>query len=225
MIKDLKKKVLLFWSGGKDSALTYHRLKVNPHYQVVALITTMDKEFNGIPFHGVSENHLKNQAKMMGLPLQRIFIPPDCSNEDYIKIVGNFLLKFKRAAIDTVAFGDINLEDIKEFRINFLKKLEMNALFPLWGEDTLALCEEFIRTGHRAVITAVLNDKMPTRYLGQEFNKDFLESLPTDIDPAGENGEFHTFVSFGPNYKMRVPYSKGMAKEVGPYLISKLQDP
>lgn len=218
------KKVLLFWSGGKDSALTYYKLKKNPDYQVVGLISTLDKEFNGIPFHGIKEGLLVQQASMLGLPLQRIYLPKDCSNEDYKSIVGEFLTKFKKANITTVAFGDIHLKDIKEFRDKFVNELEMNAIYPLWNMPSDQVANEFFETGHRAVITSLLREKMEYRFLGKEYNKEFIEQLPNDVDPAGENGEFHTFVSFSPCFKMRMSYSKGTGIDIGPYLVCKLQD-
>jgi uncharacterized protein (TIGR00290 family) len=218
------KKVLLFWSGGKDSALTYFKLKKDPNYQVVGLISTLDKEFNGIPFHGIKEGLLVQQAAMLSLPLQRIYLPKDCSNVDYKIIVGKFLTKFKKANITTVAFGDIHLKDVKEFRDTFINELEMETVYPLLGMPSDQVAQEFFETGHRAVITSLLREKMEYRFLGKEYNKEFIEQLPNDVDVAGENGEFHTFVSFSPYFKMRMSYSKGTGIDIGPYLVCKLQD-
>lgn len=218
------KKVLLFWSGGKDSALAFHKLKKDPNYQVVGLVSTLDKEFNGIPFHGLKEGLLVQQASMLGLPLQRIYLPTNCSNEEYKDIVGKFLLKFKKANITHVAFGDIHLEDVKEFRDKFINELEMNPIYPLWQMESIQVAREFFESGHRAVITSLLREKMEYRFLGKEYNQDFLDQLPSNIDPAGENGEFHTFVSFSPYFKMRMSYSKGTGIDIGPYLVCKLQD-
>lgn len=218
------KKVLLFWSGGKDSALAYYKLKRDPSYQVMGLISTLDKEFNGIPFHGIKEGLLVQQASMLGLPLQRIYLPKDCTNQEYKKIVGEFLSKFKKANITNVAFGDIHLEDVKHFRDSFINELEMNAVYPLWNMQSSQVANDFFETGHRAVITSLLRDKMDYRFLGKEYNKEFIDQLPEDVDPAGENGEFHTFVSFSPYFKMRMSYSKGTGINIGPYLVCKLQD-
>lgn len=218
------KKLMLFWSGGKDSALTYYQLKKSNEFQIVGLISTIDKEFNGIPFHGVKESLLQLQAKMLGLPLQRIYLPPHCSNQEYKTIISEFLTKFKKAGITTYAFGDIHLKDVKEFREEFLHELALDTVFPLWGTDSSKVNELFIETGHRAIVSSIMREKLPLHLLGKEFNQDFINTLPSDIDPAGEYGEFHTFVSFSPYYKMRVPFSKGSTKEIGPYTICKLQD-
>lgn len=129
--KAMKEKILLFWSGGKDSALALHYLKQNPQYEIVGLVTTFDKEQNTVRYHGIPDSLIMAQAKLINLPVQRIFLPADCTNAEYAEHVGKILSIFARKGIRTVAFGDIHLSDIRAFREEMLAKLDMKAIFPL----------------------------------------------------------------------------------------------
>lgn len=220
-----KKKVLLFWSGGKDSALALHTLKQDSQYEIMGLITTFNRDRNTVNFHGIPDSLVIEQAKMLKLPLQRIFLPENCSNEEYINHVGKILAIFSKRGVHHVAFGDIHLKDIRKFREDMLLPLEMTPLFPLWGMDSKQICKAFFNSGHKALVTSILTSKLDNTFLNCEFDQAFIERLPEKIDPAGENGEFHTFVTYGPSFKMRVPFSKAMAIEEGPYLVSLMKEP
>lgn len=220
-----KEKILLFWSGGKDSALALHRLKKDPSLEVVGLITTINRDTNTVKYHGIPESLLLDQAKMLKLPLQRIFLPGDCSNQEYVDHVGKILSIFGKKGISKVAFGDIFLEDIKKFREDMLRPLGMEAIFPLWGMESKQVFKELMETGHKALVTAVMKDKLDASFLNCEYDEKYIERLPAGIDPAGENGEFHTFVVYGPSFRMRVPYSKAIATEEGPYLVTQVKEP
>ncbi len=220
-----KEMILLFWSGGKDSALALHYLKQDPNFEVVGLVTTFDREKNAVKFHGIPDSLIIDQAKMLKLPLQRIFLPDNCSNEEYIDHVGKILAVFGKRGIHHVAFGDIHLKEIRKFREDMLILLEMKAVFPLWGKDSNEINKEFFKTGHKALVTSIMKDKLDTSFLNCEFNQEYVDRLPQNIDPAGENGEFHTFVTYSPHFKMRVPFSKAIAIEEGPYLVSLMKEP
>lgn len=220
-----KEKVLLFWSGGKDSALALHYLKNNSLYEIVGLVTTFDKEKNTVPFHGIPDSLILDQAKMLKLPLQRIFLPSECSNEEYIEHVGKILFLFAKRGIRTVAFGDINQIEIRKFREEILTALEMKAIFPLWGKKSIDVSREFLNTGHKALVTSIDTSKLDNSFLAIEFDHAWLDRLPTNVDPAGEDGAFHTFVTYGPNFKMRVAFSKAIATMEGPYLVSSVKEP
>nr|BDT27688.1 diphthine--ammonia ligase [Bacteriovorax sp. HI3] len=220
-----KEKILLFWSGGKDSALALHELQTNPAYEVVGLVTTFNRDQSRVPFHGIPDVMVVEQAKMLKLPLQRIFLPTDATNEEYISQVSYILAMFAKRGIKTVAFGDINLEDVRAFKEKMLADLGMKGLFPLWGRSTLDITKKFLSTGHKALVTAVMTEKLSDEFLACEFNEKFIERLPAGIDPAGENGEFHTFVIFGPSFKMRVGFSKAIAVQEGPYLVTLIKEP
>lgn len=220
-----KEKILMFWSGGKDSALALYELNQNPAYEVVGLITTFDRETNRVPFHGIPDTLVLEQAKLLKLPLQRIFLPHGASNEDYIKQVSTILSMYAKRGIKTVAFGDINLQDVRDFKEKMIFDLDMKALFPLWGMNTKDVVAKFFQTGHKALVTSVIAEKLGYNFLACEFNQEYLDRLPEGIDHAGENGEFHTFVTFGPTFKMRVAFSKAIAVEEGPYIVSLVKEP
>lgn len=221
----MKEKVLLFWSGGKDSALTLHYLKKNPDIEIVGLITTFNRERNTVLYHGIPDSLIVEQAKLMNIPIQRIFLPEDCCDKDYAEHVGKILAIFAKKGIRTVAFGDVNQSEIRKFREDMLAPLKMKAIFPLWGKNTKDISLEFINSGFKAIITSVMKEKLDASFLACEFNEAWLNRLPEGVDLAGENGEFHTFVIFGPGFKSRVAFSKAIAIEEGPYLVSLIKEP
>ncbi len=220
-----KEKVLLFWSGGKDSALALYELLQNPQYEVVSLITTLNREKNRVPFHGIPDVLIKEQAKLLKLPLQRIFLPDNSTDEEYVKQVSTILSMYAKRGIKTVAFGDINQQADRDFKEKMIFDLDMKALFPLWGMDTKAVAAKFLQTGHKALVTSVNEEKLGYSFLACDYNEEYLNRLPEGIDHAGENGEFHTFVVFGPTFKMRVAFSKAIAVEEGPYVVSLVKEP
>ena len=220
-----KEKILLFWSGGKDSALALHYLKKNPKYEIIGLVTTFDREKNNVRFHGIPDSLIIDQAKMLKLPLQRIFLPSECTNAEYTEHVGKILAVFSKRGIQTVAFGDIHQEEIKKFREEMLATLDMKAVFPLWGKKSIDVSREFLNTGHKALVTSIMIDKLDNSFLACEFDHAYIDRLPLNVDYAGENGEFHTFVTYGPNFKMRVAFSKAIARIDGPYLVSSVKEP
>jgi uncharacterized protein (TIGR00290 family) len=221
----IKEKTLLFWSGGKDSALALHYLRKDPLIEIIGLVTTLDREKNTVRFHGIPDSLIIDQAKMLKLPLQRIFLPSECTNEEYTEHVGKILAIFSKRGIRTVAFGDIHQEEIKKFREEMLTTLEMKAIFPLWGKKSIDVSREFLNTGHKALVTSIMTEKLDNTFLACEFDHAYIDRLPKDVDHAGENGEFHTFVTFGPNFKMRVAFSKAIATTDGPYLVSSVKEP
>lgn len=219
------KKAVLFWSGGKDSALALHRIKKENNFQIVSLITTINKNSNRVPFHGINEKQIVLQAKLLGLPLLRVYLPDQATNEEYENKVGQILQSFKKKGITDFIFGDIFLEDIKNYREHFLSRYELDAHFPLWGNDSTQLIQEFEETGHKAVVTAVSKEKLEERHLNKELTLDYVNSLPEGVDHAGENGEYHSFVYYSPYFKMRVSFSKDVGRDEGPYLVSNIREP
>ncbi len=222
---ETKEKVLLFWSGGKDSALALFDLQKDSKFEVVGLVTTFDREKNRVLYHGIPDRLILEQSKLLKLPLQRIFLPENATNEEYIKEVTTILAMYAKRGIKTVAFGDINLIEIRDFKEKMLIPIGMKALFPLWNQDTVELTKRFFSTGHKALVTSVYAEKLGYNYLACEFNEEYINRLPKDVDPAGVNGEFHTFVTYGPTFKMRIAFSKSIAVEEGPYLVSLIKEP
>lgn len=215
----------MFWSGGKDSALALYELNQSSSYEVVGLITTFDRKTNRVPYHGIPDTLILEQAKLLKLPLQRIFLSHNASNEEYIAQVTAILSMYAKRGIKTVAFGDIALQEVRDFKEKMIFNLGMTALFPLWGMDSKIVVKNFFQTGHKALVTSVIKDRLGYNFLACEFNQDYVDRLPEDVDQAGENGEFHTFVTFGPAFKMRVAFSKAIAVEETPYIVSLIKEP
>jgi uncharacterized protein (TIGR00290 family) len=203
------KKVILTWSGGKDSALALHNLQNDKEYQLVGLLTTITDDYDRVSMHGIRRALLEQQAKSLGLLLDEVFIPKKALNETYEKKMQDILEKYRRNGIDLVAFGDIFFEEVRSYRENNLEKLGMKGLFPLWKKDSKELASSFLDLGFHAIITCVDSHFLNGQFVGRQYDKDFLSDLPSSIDPCGENGEFHSFVYDGPVFKKEIPYKKG----------------
>jgi uncharacterized protein (TIGR00290 family) len=205
----MREKVLLTWSGGKDSALALHKMQNSNEYKVEALLTTITAEYDRISLHGIRSALLEKQANSLGYKLEKIFIPKNCSNEEYNFKMQTVLEKYSAHGINKVVFGDIFLEDVRSYREKNLKKIGMTGIFPLWKRDTSELAQIFINLGFKAIITCIDTKALDKTFISRAFDEQFLKDLPTNIDPCGENGEFHTFVYDGPLYKRRIIFSKG----------------
>jgi len=205
----MKKRLLFCWSGGKDSALAlWEVLKANRH-DIVALLTTVTRDYNRISMHGVRRSLLEKQAALLNIPLEIVWIEKGSSNEDYEKQMREMLLKYKKRRISQVAFGDIFLEDLRKYREDKLAEAGMKAIFPIWKRNTTDLAHEFIRAGFKAVISCVDTKLLDASFTGREFNEKFLSDLPASVDPCGENGEFHSFVHAGPIFKKPIYFALG----------------
>jgi uncharacterized protein (TIGR00290 family) len=204
-----QERVLVAWSGGKDSALAVHELKKSGLYEIEALLCTLTEDFDRVSMHGVRRILIERQAAAIGCPLKKVFIPYPCSNESYESVMKDALLPYRDSGIQKVAFGDIFLEDIKRYREDQMKKTGMACLFPLWGRDSRMLARSFINAGFRAVITCVDSTRLDRTYVGRIMDHAFLEGLPEGVDPSGENGEFHTFVFDGPFFRQPVSFETG----------------
>jgi len=177
---------------------------------VRVLLTTISEEFNRVSMHGVRKELLEKQANSIGIPLITISLPKNISNEEYEEVMYREMLDFKCHRVYHVVFGDIFLEDIREYREKNLSKIGMKAIFPLWKKkDTKELAREFIDLGFKAIITVVDSNFLDKSYVGNMFDKEFIDSLPLDVDPCGENGEFHTFVFDGPIFFNPVKFQTG----------------
>ena len=205
----MKEKIFLNWSSGKDSAMALYNLKLSDRYDLLGLLTTVTQNYDRISMHGVRSSLLKKQAKSLGLPLKIVHINAGSSHEDYASIIKTALSDYKTRGISGAAFGDIFLEDLKKYREENLSEIGMTGIFPLWKRNTLDLAQEFIHLGFKAIVTCVDSEVLDGSFAGREFDKEFLASLPNNVDPCGENGEFHSFVYDGPIFKSRIPHKKG----------------
>lgn len=205
----MREQILLAWSGGKDSTLALYELLKGKEYEIVGLLVTITRDYDRVSMHGVRRELVERQASALGLPLDIVFIPKNCTNEEYEKRMEEKMLFYKSRGVEKVAFGDIFLADVREYRERNLAKVGMSALFPIWGRESRELAEGFIELGFKAITTCVDGKILKGDFVGREFDEDFLASLPPEADPCGENGEFHTFVYDGPIFKERVSFRKG----------------
>ena len=203
------KKAIFNWSGGKDSAFALYNCLQNKDYDIVALFTSVSYETKRISMHGVRSELLNKQADLIDLPLITISLPKQVSMEAYNNIMQTQMNNFKLQNIDYSVFGDIFLEDLREYREKQLSKVGMKAVFPLWKRNTLELINEFIDAGFKTIVTAVDASKLGKEFVGRVIDKQFIADLPKDVDPCGENGEFHTFVYDAPMFKEPIKFSKG----------------
>jgi uncharacterized protein (TIGR00290 family) len=200
----VKKKTLLSWSSGKDCAWALHVLRQNQDIEVIGLFCTFNKKFKRGAMHAVRNELISQQAEKVGLPLQLIPIPSQCSDSEYKKIMAGFVKQAKSQEVDSIAFGDLFLEDIRSYRESNLAETGINPLFPLWGMPTNELSKEMVSNGLRAKITCIDPKFLPSEFAGHEYNNIFLKQIPNCVDPCGENGEFHSFAYDGPMFKDKV---------------------
>ena len=205
----LRKDILLSWSSGKDSAWALHLLSRRKDVRIAALVTTFNRAFNRVAMHGVRRAVVEAQAERTGIPLWPVELPWPCSNVEYEEIMRAVCRRAVAQGIGAVAFGDLFLEDIRSYRERQLAGTGLEPLFPVWKIPTRQLALEMIAAGAKAKITCVDPAKLDRSYAGRDFDLAFIESLPEHIDPCGENGEFHTFVFDGPNFKEPVRFAQG----------------
>ena len=203
--------VVLSWSGGKDSSLTLAALRRDPRYEVVALITSVTRGYDRVSIHGVRRVLLEEQAIAAGLPLVEIELDPHSSNDAYEAAFNQTLgrLRVQFPAATTIAFGDLFLEDVRAYRERLLSNTGFTPLFPIWARDTRALAEEFIDAGFVADLVCVDTQQLAADFAGRRFDRALLADLPPTVDPCGERGEFHTFVSAGPVFDRPIAIAHG----------------
>jgi uncharacterized protein (TIGR00290 family) len=202
----MKKRTLLSWSSGKDSAWALHilRQQPDPDVEVVGLFCTINQEYGRVLMHAVRTELLHRQARSLGLPIRLIPVPNPCTDAIYGEIMRGFVEQAKQEGIECFAFGDLFLEDVRRYRETNLAGAGVTPLFPLWGMPTEKLSREMVRGGLRAVITCVDPKQLPAEFAGKEYDQSFLDQLPPSVDPCGENGEFHSFAYDGPMFQWPV---------------------
>lgn len=205
----IPEKVLFTWSGGKDSAMALYELEMAEGYEIAALLTTITEDFDRISMHGVRTALLEQQAESLRLPLEKVYITGNASNEEYEAKMRDKLTHYQDQGVSSVVFGDVFLEDVRKYRERNLAKIGMKGIFPLWERDTVELAHTFVDLGFKAVVTCVDSDVLDGKFVGRVFDERFLSELPDHVDPCGENGEFHSFVYDGPIFRERIPYRKG----------------
>jgi uncharacterized protein (TIGR00290 family) len=201
--------VVLSWSGGKDSALALWTLRREHQIEPQTLLTTVTDEYARVSMHGVRRELLQAQARAAGVPVLEVEIPPVCSNDVYEQRMAQALASREIEVADTIAFGDLFLEDIRAYREERLSQVGKRAVFPVWGRDTTTLARTFINAGFEAVLVCVDPRQLDPSFAGRAFDDELLSDLPENVDPCGENGEFHTFVHAGPIFDQPIPCEVG----------------
>lgn len=205
----MKKKLLVSWSSGKDSAWALHVLRQSNEYEIVGLLTTINANFDRVAMHGVRRELLEAQAAAAGLPLWQVPLPWPCSNEQYEAAMSAACAKATEAGVQAVAFGDLFLEDVRRYREERMKQAGLTPIFPLWKLDTRQLIRDMWDAGVRSRIVCLDPKKLPASFAGRELDQSLINEFPVGIDPCGENGEFHTFVYDGPMFSRAIPVENG----------------
>jgi uncharacterized protein (TIGR00290 family) len=203
------KRALLSWSSGKDSAWSLHVLQQQNEYEVVGLLTTFNRAADRVAMHGVRRTLVEAQAKAAGVPLWRVDLPWPCSNADYESIMRDTCKAAVEASVEFIAFGDLFLADIREYREKQLSNSGLRPIFPVWGMPTRELAQLMITFGIRAKLTCIDCNFLSAEFAGREFDEKLLADLPPGTDPCGERGEFHSFVYAGPIFRHAVPVTVG----------------
>ncbi len=196
-----KPRTLLSWSSGKDAAWALHALRQAGEVDVVGLLTTTNSAFERVAMHGVREALVEAQAEAVGLPLWKVSLPWPCSNEEYQDRMAKVCAEAVARGIEEMAFGDLFLEDVRDYRIQNLAGSGLRPAFPIWNPDTASLAREMIDSGLKAVLVCVDPRALPETFAGRQFDPQLLEDLPASVDPCGERGEFHTFAWDGPMFR------------------------
>jgi uncharacterized protein (TIGR00290 family) len=202
-----KENIVMSWSGGKDSAFALHHIMKEGKYHIKYLLTNIYEPNRRVSMHGIIEKLINDQAKQIGIPLIKMYIS-EKTHDDYEKKMRAILEEFKKEGIQKVAFGDIFLDDLKKYREDKMMEIGMKAVFPLWKKKTKLLAQQFINEGFKTHVCCIDISKIPENLVGIDYSESFLRQLPKNVDPCGENGEFHTFCFDGPIYNTTVEFKK-----------------
>lgn len=205
----MKEKIVFCWSGGKDSALALNRMLKDERYEIVSLLTTCNEHFQRVSMHGVRLELLERQAESIGLPLEKVFVSQRSSNEEYQQKMSACLRAHNARGVSGCAFGDIFLEDLKRWREENLAGIGIRGVFPIWKIDSRELIHEFFALGFGTVICCINDAYLDESAVGRKLDREFVDSLPGNVDPCGENGEFHSFAFAGPIFRQPVRFRVG----------------
>ncbi len=202
-------KVICSWSGGKDSTLALYKALKEDKYDVLCLLTTINKDLKRIAMHGIRETLLDQQADSLGIPLEKVRVSDKSPNNEYESKMEEIYLKYKAQGVHKVIYGDIFLEDLRTYRQSHLKRIGMTGKYPLWKRDTKELIHEFLSLGFKTMTCCVETRWLDQDKVGQLIDQSFIDQLPSDVDPCGENGEFHSFCYDGPLFKKKISFTIG----------------
>jgi len=221
-----KKRLLLSWSGGKDSAWALHLLRRQGEYEVAALLTTVNEKFRRVAMHGFREELLDQQADATGLPLWKVDLPFPCSNAEYESRMATVCARAVAEGFHGIAFGDLFLEDIRAYRIAKLAGTGLEPIFPVWcpdlGVTTAELAREILAAGLRARLTCIDPRHLDRSFAGRTFDAQLLADLPAAVDPCGERGEFHSYAFAGPMFSRTISVIPGETVERDNFIYADL---
>jgi len=215
-------KAWLAWSSGKDSAWALHTVQKSGECEVVGLLTTMNRTHQRVAMHAVRETLVEMQATAADLKLIKVPIPSPCPNETYERAMSEAMAEAKAEGVRHIIFGDLFLEDIRAYREKHLAACGMTPVFPLWRRDTRRLAHEMLAGGLSAFLTCVDPHKLGREFAGRRFDAELLRMLPPEVDPCGENGEFHTFANAGPMFAGEIPVTVGEIVERDGFVFADL---
>lgn len=218
-----RKKIILSWSGGKESALSLFELK-SPEWEIVGLLTTfVEGNPPRVQMQELPIEIIRAQAASLQLPLHEVLLPPQASNAVYEQKLGEKIQQLKKEeGLRAIAFGDRHLQDVRDYRDQFFSSLEIETAYPVWGWKPDFVRQAFAGLGHQAVVHCIEKSKIPPAFLGRLYNSSFVDDLPRGVDECGENGEFHTFVFDGPFFQSRVPFSAGQVYEKAGFVYQEI---
>ena len=208
----MEKQLYFNWSSGKDSALALHQLLISGEYHVGQLLVSMNAHYNRVTMHGVQRALLEKQLQTIAIPASTVELPQQPTHEQYEQLMSATAGQMKLKGYDYAGFGDIFLEDLRQYREQQLATIGIQSVFPLWGKNTRQLMNSFIEMGFKAITVCVDDTLLGANFLGRELDVDFLNELPAGVDPCGENGEFHTFCYYAPFFSSSVQFEKGEQK-------------
>jgi len=218
----MPKRIVLSWSTGKDSAWMLHLLRHDPEIEISALITTINEAADRVAMHAVRRELLEQQAAAAGLPLWPVALPWPCSNQQYESIMREVCLRTVAEHVEGIAYGDLFLADIREYRERQLQGTGLEPIFPLWKAPTDQIAAEMIAGGLLAKVTCVDPRALPREFAARDFDATFLSDLPATVDPCGENGEFHTFAYAGPMFSKPIRVVPGEIVERDGFVFADL---
>jgi uncharacterized protein (TIGR00290 family) len=215
-------RAVVSWSSGKDAAFALHLARLGGEVEIAGLLSSINAEFQRVSMHGVRRELLEQQARAAGLPLQIVELPWPCPNEEYERRMAAACQHLREQGIEAVIFGDIHLADVRDYREQQMARAGLKPLFPLWGRDSRQLLEEMLAAGVRARIVCLDPRRLSPAFAGAELSAALLPSLPEGVDPCGENGEFHTFVTHAPVFSAPVEVTAGAVIERDGFLYADL---
>jgi len=205
----MKPKAIFNWSSGKDSALALYKILHEDQFEITSLVTSINQEFQRISMHGIHVSLLGQQAESLGFPLIKMEIPKEPSMKEYQQTMSETMTKIKSQGVTHSIFGDIFLEDLRKYREDQLQSIGIKAVFPLWKQNTIDIIHEFLDLGFKTIVTCVNETYLDKSFAGRIIDENFIKDLPENVDPCGENGEFHTFTFDGPIFKNPIEFEIG----------------